>query len=130
MKFALAVYAAPFSSQASQTAFNFATALLRENHPIYRVFFYQEGVYTGNQLSWVPQDQQNLCRDWQSLAREHELDLVVCIAAALRRGIFDRTEAQRYQREPANLAPGFRIGGLGQLIDAAVNADRLISFGA
>lgn len=130
MKFALAVYAAPFSSQASQTALNFACTLLHEKHPIYRVFFYLEGVYNSNQLNWVPQDQQNLCQAWRSLAQEHNLDLVVCIAAALRRGVFDRTEAQRYQREQANLAPGFRIGGLGQLVDAAAHADRLISFGA
>ena len=130
MKFVLAVYAAPLNSQASQTALNFAAALLREKHQIYRVFFYREGVYTANHSNWVPQDQQDLCQAWQLLASKQDLDLVVCIASALRRGVFDQTEARRYQKGSPNLAPGFRIGGLGELIDAAVHADRLISFGA
>jgi len=130
MKFALAIYAAPFSSQASQSAFNLASALLQQNHQIYRVFFYQGGIQNGNAMNWVPQDEQDLCRAWQSLAREYSLDLVVCIAAALRRGLFDQIEAERYQRDCDNLAQGFSIGGLGQLIDAAAHADRLISFGA
>ncbi|MCK5275745.1 MAG: DsrE family protein, partial [Alphaproteobacteria bacterium] len=52
------------------------------------------------------------------LAEEHNLDLVVCVAAALRRGIKDDI-----------LAPGFRISGLGQLIEAGIVSDRLVTFG-
>jgi tRNA 2-thiouridine synthesizing protein D len=43
---------------------------------------------------------------------------VVCVAAALRRGIV-----------ADSLAPGFRISGLGQLIDAGIKSDRLVVFG-
>jgi tRNA 2-thiouridine synthesizing protein D len=43
---------------------------------------------------------------------------VVCVAAALRRGIKDEV-----------LAPGFRISGLGQLVDAGIKADRTVTFG-
>jgi len=43
---------------------------------------------------------------------------VVCIAAALRRGI-----------KESNLAEGFRISGLGQLVEAGIQADRLVVFG-
>jgi tRNA 2-thiouridine synthesizing protein D len=46
------------------------------------------------------------------------VDLVVCVAAALRRGIKEEV-----------LAPGFRISGLGQLVDSGIKADRLITFG-
>jgi tRNA 2-thiouridine synthesizing protein D len=46
------------------------------------------------------------------------VDLVVCVAAALRRGIQEEV-----------LAPGFRISGLGQLVDAGIKADRTVTFG-
>jgi len=52
------------------------------------------------------------------LAEEHSVDLVVCVAAALRRGIVDD-----------NLAAGFRISGLGQLVESGIRSDRLVTFG-
>lgn len=130
MQFALAIYAGPFSSQASQTALHFARALLAQGHSLYRVFFYQDGVYTANHLAVPPQDEQNLAREWQALARDHQVELIVCIAAALRRGIINAEEAQRYGLDSSNLAPEFTISGLGQLLEAGVHADRLITFGA
>lgn len=130
MKFSLAIYAAPFSSQASQTALSFARELLRQGHDIYRVFFYQDGVISGNRLATPPQDEQDLIAEWRGLAHEQSLDVVVCIAAALRRGILNQEEAERYERDVANLAPEFSLSGLGQWVDAAVNADRVVTFGA
>ncbi|MGD8176571.1 sulfurtransferase complex subunit TusD [Marinimicrobium sp. ARAG 43.8] len=130
MKFALAIYASPFTAQASQTALSFARALLAQGHSLYRVFFYQDGVYTGNSLATPPQDEQGLTQAWRNLAREHHLDIVVCIAAALRRGVIDPEEANRYGLDVANLAPEFSLSGLGQWVDAAVHADRLVTFGA
>mgnify|MGYP001331354238 CR=1 FL=1 len=55
---------------------------------------------------------------WSALAADHKVDLVVCVAAALRRGIKEEV-----------LAPGFRISGLGQLVDAGIKADRTVTFG-
>ena len=53
---------------------------------------------------------------WSQLATAHKIDLVVCSTAGLRRGV----------RE-ANLAPGFRISGLGQMVEASLIADRAIA---
>jgi len=50
-------------------------------------------------------------------------------AAGLRRGVLDAGEAQRYQRPAANLAAGWELSGLGQLHEAAQQADRLVCFG-
>ncbi len=130
LRFSLAVYAAPYSSQASQTALNFARALCLAGHKVERIFFYSDGVHTANLLSAPPQDEQDLAQEWQQLAREHQFELVVCIAAALRRGVLDQQEAERYSKPSYNLAAGFQIAGLGQLLDAAVHSDRLITFGA
>jgi tRNA 2-thiouridine synthesizing protein D len=127
--FSLAIYSAPYSSEASYTALRFAQALLSQGHQLLRVFFYQDGVHNSNTLTCPPQDEINLTTAWQDLAKEHQIDLVVCIAAALRRGILNQEESERYNKSAYNLLDGFQISGLGQLLDAAVNSDRLISFG-
>jgi Uncharacterized conserved protein involved in intracellular sulfur reduction len=54
---------------------------------------------------------------------------VVCIAAALRRGVLDDAEASRYQRPAVNLPKPWELSGLGQLHEAAQTADRLVCFG-
>jgi tRNA 2-thiouridine synthesizing protein D len=41
----------------------------------------------------------------------------------------DKNEAKRHGKDTDNLAPGFRISGLGQLIEAGIQADRLVVFG-
>lgn len=130
MKFSLAIYAAPHSSQASTSALNFAKALLDSGHELYRVFFYGDGVHNGSHLATPPQDEHNINQDWKCLADEHRLDLVVCIAAALRRGTLDAKEAERYSKNASNLEQPFELSGLGQLVDACVHSDRVITFGA
>ena len=49
--------------------------------------------------------------------------------AAQRRGLLDEDEAKRASKDSNNMAEGFQISGLGQLIDAGIQADRLIVFG-
>ncbi len=130
MKFAIAVYGAPYSHQAPLSAFHFAKAVLDQGHEIYRVFFYHDGVYTGNESIAPPQDEPDIRQMWSSLAADNQIELIICIASALRRGVLDRTEADRYEKSNANLDEAFTISGLGQLIDAGLNADRLVTFGA
>jgi len=129
MIFSLAIYGAPYSSQASDSAYRFALALLESGHKLYRVFFYHDAVHTASSLATPPQDETNFMQCWQALALKHEIDLVVCIAAALKRGLLNQQEAKRYDKSSFNLAEGFEISGLGQLVDAAVISDRLITFG-
>jgi tRNA 2-thiouridine synthesizing protein D len=54
---------------------------------------------------------------------------VVCIAAAQRRGILDENEAKRQGKDGNNIAEGFRISGLGQLIEAGIQSERMVIFG-
>ena len=54
---------------------------------------------------------------------------MICIAAAQRRGIVDKAEAKRHGLDSDNLLKGFRISGLGQLIEGNIQADRTIIFG-
>ena len=118
MKFGLLVNEGPYTHQAPDTAYLFARAALAKGHEIHRVFFYNDGVNNSTKLTDPPQDDRHIVNRWSRLAEEHGIDLVVCVAAALRRGIKDE-----------NLAKGFRISGLGQLVETGIQADRLVVFG-
>ena len=129
MKFSLMVNEGPYNHQASDTAYNFAKAALEGGHEIFRVFFYHDGVNNGTRLTTPPQDDRNIVERWSAMAADHGVDLVVCVAAAQRRGIADEDESKRNGKDADNIAPGFRISGLGQLIEAGIQADRLEEFG-
>jgi tRNA 2-thiouridine synthesizing protein D len=129
MLFSILVSEGPYTHQASDTAYQFTKAALEKGHEIFRIFFYHDGVNNGTRFTVPPQDDRNLQKLWTELANKHKLDLVVCIAAAQRRGIMDADEAKRQGIDGNNLADGFRISGLGQLIEAGVQADRLVTFG-
>lgn len=129
MKFSILVNEGPYTHEASDTAYQFVKAALAKGHEIYRVFFYHDGVNNATRLTVPPQDDRNIVKRWTELAAQHKLDLVVCIAAAQRRGVMDAAEAKRNGKDANNIAPGFRISGLGQLIEAGIQADRLVVFG-
>jgi len=93
------------------------------------VFFYHDGVNVATRLSIPPQDERNIQQNWSALAKDHGVDLVVCIAAAQRRGLLDENEAKRQGKDADNIAEGFRISGLGQLIEMGIQTDRLVTFG-
>ena len=118
MKFGILINEGPYTHQASDSAYQFCKAALAKGHEIHRIFFYHDGVDNATRLTEPPQDDRNIVNRWSKLAADHGVDLVVCVAAALRRGIKDEI-----------LAPGFRISGLGQLIESGIQADRLLVFG-
>mgnify|MGYP006198066031 CR=1 FL=1 len=128
MKFAIALFSAAHAPS-SRRALLFAQAALAGGHEIVRLFFYQDGVYNAANSIVTPQDEQDMPREWREFIEQHQLDGVVCIAAALRRGVLDEAEASRYQRPAANLPKPWELSGLGQLHEAAQSADRLICFG-
>ncbi len=128
MKFSLLVLSAPHSRQASYSALKFAKAAIASGNEIYRIFFYQDGVQNASTLQSPPQDETHFSEEWKSLADTHNVDLVVCIAAALKRGILDQAEANRYEKEAYNLHAPFELSGLGQLLEAQLQSDRLITF--
>jgi tRNA 2-thiouridine synthesizing protein D len=118
MKFGIVVIEGPYQHQSSDTAYLFCKAAIEKGHEVWRVFFYHDGVNNASKLTEPPQDDRNIVSRWSKLNEEHGVDLVVCVAAALRRGIKEE-----------NLAKGFRISGLGQMVEAGVKTDRLIVFG-
>jgi len=130
VKFSIQINEGPYQHQASDTAYQFAKAAIAAGHEIFRIFFYHDGVNNATRLAVPPQDDRNIAKQWSELAKQHNLDMVVCIAAAQRRGLMDADEAKRQGLDANNIAEGFRISGLGQLIEAGIESDRLIVFGA
>lgn len=129
MKIGVIVNEGPYTHQASDSAYQFIMAALEKGHEIFRVFFYNDGVNNGTRLTVPPQDERNIQVNWTELGEKHNLDLVVCVAAAQRRGILDESEAKRNGKDADNIAPGFRISGLGQLIETGIECDRVVTFG-
>lgn len=129
MKYTILVNEGPYQHQSSDSALQFIRAALEKGHEIFRVFFYHDGVNNGTRLAVPPKDDRLIQNEWSALAEEHGLDLVICIAAAQRRGLMDADEAKRQGLDADNIAPGFRISGLGQLIEGGIEADRTIVFG-
>ncbi|WP_458525670.1 sulfurtransferase complex subunit TusD [Onishia taeanensis] len=128
MRYALLVQGGPYSSQAAHSALRFARAVIARGHCLGTVFFYHDGVYNAARLAAPPQDEPHLGDAWRSLHDEYGAELLVCIAAGLRRGLLDEREAARHGKAGHSLEPPFELTGLGQLVEAGFSHDRLITF--
>ncbi|MGB1238013.1 MAG: sulfurtransferase complex subunit TusD [Pseudomonadales bacterium] len=128
MIFSLLIYASP-NTQSEQSALRFSRAAIAQGHQLHRVFFYGDSVNAASNNTVTPRDEVDITDDWLALMAQPKIDLVVCIAAAVRRGLLDAQEAQRHQKPAINLRQGFALSGLGQLADAIINSNQLITFG-
>ena len=128
VKFAIQINASPYQHQGTDTAYRFIRAALGKGYVVYRVFFYFDGVYNALAQITPPDDENPVLARWTQLAKDHGIDLVVCISAAQRRGLLDPIEARK-RGVQCQLAEGFRISGLGQWAEALLEADRVLVFG-
>ena len=128
MRYALMVTGPAYGTQQASSALQFAHALLAAGHELASVFFYREGVYNANQFTSPASDEFDLVRAWQKLNETQGVDLHICVAAALRRGVSDETQAAQLGLPMFNLQPGFLLSGLGSLAEAALTCDRMVQF--
>lgn len=128
LTYCLLVTEPPYGTQKATNAWQFANALIIEGHILKTVFFYQEGVYNGNQLILPANDEFNLLIGWKTLAKQTSCQLNVCVSAALRRGIINETEAKNSCLPCANLDEDFVLTGLGALAEAMIICDRIVQF--
>jgi tRNA 2-thiouridine synthesizing protein D len=129
VKFSLVIYAAPYSTESAATALRFAKSLVLQGHELYRLFFFGDGVHNASKLTVVAQDEINLQQQWSKLIEEHDIDSVICVSSALRRGVLDQTEAKRHEFGIASAHESSEVAGLGQLVDAILHSDRVVNFG-
>nr|WP_279290347.1 sulfurtransferase complex subunit TusD [Vibrio parahaemolyticus] len=117
-----------YGRQSARSAYQFAQAVIEQGHTLVSVFFYQDGVTNGTALSVPANDEFDLTKAWQGLAKEHDVRLETCVAAALRRGIISEDEATQHGLTQNNLAEGFVQAGLGSLAEAMLTQDRVVQF--
>ena len=129
VKFSIVVFAAPYSSEAAATAYRFTKTLLESGHDVYRLFFFSDGVHNTSRLAITPQDEVNLQLQWGKLIDAYDLDSVACVTSAIKRGLLNEQEASRHELDVVSIRDSSAIAGLGQLIDATLHSDRVISFG-
>ncbi|KZZ48494.1 hypothetical protein A3760_23550 [Oleiphilus sp. HI0122] len=108
----------------------FCRAAIKQGHEIYRVFLYRDGIHLSTRLATPPQDELNIYSEWQTFSAENNIEIITCIAAAARRGLIDESEAKRHNKDTHNMHLSGELSGLGQLIEAHIIADRLVTFGA
>jgi len=109
MKYALVVLAAPGSGPGNVRAQKFARALSKANIVLTRVFFYGEGVRAASA------ENADSIHEWSEIAATQDCDLVLCSASAETHGVL-------------TLPTSFTLMGLGALMEAGHDCDRVISF--
>ncbi|WP_017446264.1 sulfurtransferase complex subunit TusD [Gayadomonas joobiniege] len=92
------------------------------------VFFYGDGVLAANQLRTPPADEFDVTQHWQTFSQEYKIPLILCSAAAQRRGVLNADEANYHGKLGNNLAPGFQIGGLAEYVELQANANKVIQY--
>jgi len=130
MKISIQINASPYQYQAADSAWHFIRAAIASGHEIYRVFFYHDGIYNAVRDSRPPGDERDIVKRWTALHHEQGVDLVVCVSSAQRRGLLEESVGRKVGGYENALADGFRIAGLGLLMEAIIDADRHICFGA
>ena len=109
-------------------AIDFASALVTAGHQLTQVFFWGDATTIALASAVWPRDEMNLSQSWLELAANGNTELNICIASATRRGILNEAEAKRHDLESPTLLAGFNIVGLGSLVEAETQADRLVRF--
>ncbi len=100
----------------SNSALQFANAIIQEQHKINAVYFLLDGAYHANQFIDLPTDEPNMNLQWRQFSQINDIDLIVCAASGLRRGV-----------NANNLLNRFKIGSIGQLVESCAQADRVVS---
>ena len=107
----------------------FADALLTQEHSIHTIFFYGEGAGIGLSTRDLNSTLDRTNLNWCSISEKGKTKLILCVSSALTQGVLDKTTSLQSKEFQENIAAGFETGGLGSLVDAVSNSDRLMSFG-
>ena len=129
MLYTLLITASLSNISAHRRALMFADALLHQEHSIHTIFFYGEGAGIGLSTRDVNSTLYRTNLNWCSISEKGKTKLILCVSSALTQGVLDKTTSLHSKDFQENIATGFETGGLGSLVDAVANSDRLMSFG-
>ena len=116
----------PSQSESHSTAQRLISELIENGDTIDRVFFYQDAAFIGLKSQIPGQGLEATYQGWLDLQNKQQFPLQICIANALRRGIVDKAESERYQGLET-MHGRFQLSGLGEIADACRSSDRIIT---
>lgn len=126
--YSILITTSPFHGDTAKRAFAFIKGLLDNGDTVSNVFFYSDGVLHANSLMLQTSDELYAYNEWKALADNHNITLLVCITAAVKRGIVSEQEANENGLSMANLVTPFEQAGLGEFFSELHNCDRLVQF--
>ncbi len=116
----LALHAAPAANAPAQyrslLAYHYAQAALVSGHRVSMIFFY--GAAISHAAPPTSPAAATIIEQWQRLAQQHHIPLVVCQTLA----------ESMYQLDIDHLPDAFTAGGLTEFAQAVARADHLIQF--
>lgn len=121
LSYLLLVTGPAYGSQQASSAYQFACELVK-HHQLQSIFFFQEGVYNANPFISPASDEFDLVRAWEKLAKTHQVELHLCVSAALRRGIAESKEIT------STVSSSFNISSLSELAAFMLSCDRVVQF--
>ncbi|WP_189408500.1 sulfurtransferase complex subunit TusD [Alteromonas halophila] len=126
--FSVLITTPPYDSSAGASALTFIEQAIAQGNVVNHVFFYQQGVYHANSFIRPPGDEIAMPDAWRSLHESFGVRLLVCITAALKRGVCDVHNAQEHEINAANMTAPFEQAGLGEFFTALHECDQLVQF--
>ena len=127
-EYSVLITTSPFHGDSAMRALAFIEGAIANGDTINNIFFYGDGVYHTNNLMLQTSDSHFAHGDWKQLATNHDIQLLVCITAAVKRGIVSQQEAHENGIGFANLHAPFEQAGLGEFFTALHECKRLVQF--
>lgn len=126
--YSILVTSSPYEGQHAQRAVSFIKSAIAQGHTVDNVFFYGQGVHHANGFMVEVGDEFYPLKAWQALKHDHDVTLLLCITAAVKRGIVGDKEAASAGVSDTNVADGFEQAGLGEFFTALHNCDKVVQF--
>lgn len=127
-EYSVLITSPPFNGDSAQRALSFIKGVISNGDTINHVFFYGDGVYHTNSLMLETGDSLFTYGEWKNLSSAHNVNLMVCITAAVKRGIVSQQEAKENGMGQSNLQAPFQQAGLGEFFTSLHNCERLVQF--
>ncbi|AIF99058.1 sulfurtransferase complex subunit TusD [Alteromonas australica] len=126
--YSILITSSPYHGDCAQRALAFIDGLLANGDTLKHVFFYGDGVYHCNNMMLQSGNDFYVYGAWESLASTHNTQLLVCITAAVKRGIVSQQEAAENGISAVNLTAPFVQAGLGEFFSELHQCERLVQF--
>lgn len=126
--YSLLITHSPFEITKTVAAQAFASELIAQGQTLKNIFFYGEGTHHANALVQLPSDEYQWHHRWQRIQTMAQCSLLVCVTAAVKRGLLSEIEANEAGIDMATITSPFEQAGLGEFFTQLHECDQLVQF--